>query len=228
MSPAAVVEDIEIAMDRARGAGGFRSGSPQEGGGDERHAARESGGVSRVDGVRLGMLIFLGAETMLFAGFVAAYLVFRLGAPAWPPPGQPRLPIELTGANTAVLLSSGYTLWRALKAARHGSHAALAGNLASTALLGLTFLGVQGYEWMRLLRFGLTASSGIYGAVFYTLIGAHALHVAGALAWILIFLFGKCLRMSAVPEGGSLPALAMYWYFVVGLWPLLYTLVYLV
>lgn len=228
MSPAAVVADIEIATDRARGAGGFRPGSPQEGGGDERHWARESGGVSRVDGVRLGMLIFLGAETMLFAGFVAAYLVFRLGAPAWPPPGQPRLPIEVTGANTAVLLSSGYTLWRALKAARRGSYAALAGNLAFTALLGLTFIGVQGYEWMRLLRFGLTASSGIYGAVFYTLIGAHALHVAGALAWILIFLFGKCLRMSAVPEGGSLPALAMYWYFVVGLWPLLYTLVYLV
>ncbi|MBI4587799.1 MAG: heme-copper oxidase subunit III [Candidatus Rokubacteria bacterium] len=180
-----------------------------------------------VDAPRLGMLIFLGSETMLFAGFIAAFLVFRLGAPVWPPPFQPRLPVELTGANTGVLLLSGYTMWRALRAARDEKHAGLTRSLAQTALLGATFLGVQGYEWGRLLAFGLTASSGVYGGTFYTLIGAHAVHVVAALAWLALLLIGTRRGGDAAPAHVGVSLLGMYWYFVVALWPLLYTLVYL-
>jgi len=176
--------------------------------------------VGRFDGAEVGMLIFLGAETMLFAGFVTAYLVFRLGAPVWPPPLQPRLPVGVTAVSTAVLLLSGYTMWRALRAARDGDDGGLGRSLALTGLLGATFLAAQGYEWTRLLTFGLTAPSGIYGGTFYTLIGAHALHVLAALAWLSILLL-------ATRRGPMVPVFGMYWYFVVGLWPVLYTLVYL-
>src|SRR3990170_3089509 len=81
--------------------------------------------VGRFDGAEVGMLIFLGAETMLFAGFVTAYLVFRLGAPVWPPPLQPRLPVGVTAVSTAVLLLSGYTMWRGPPAARGGGRPGL-------------------------------------------------------------------------------------------------------
>src|SRR3990170_3473434 len=144
--------------------------------------------VGTFDGANVGMLIFLGAETMLFAGFVTAYLVFRLGAPVWPPPLQPRLPVGVTAVSTAVLLLSGFTMWRALRAARDGDDGGLGRSLALTGLLGATFLTAQGYEWARLLTFGLTASSGIYGGTFYALIGAHAVHVLGALTWLGIIL----------------------------------------
>jgi len=50
--------------------------------------------------------------------------------------------------------------------------------------LGGVFLLVQGYEWVRLVQFGLTLSSDAYGTTFYTLIGAHAAHVLGALVWV--------------------------------------------
>ena len=176
--------------------------------------------VGTFDGAKVGMLIFLGAETMLFAGFVTAYLVFRLRAPVWPPPLQPRLPVGVTAVSTAVLLLSGYTMWRALRAARDGDDGGLGRSLARTGLLGATFLAAQGYEWTRLLTFGLTAPSGIYGGTFYTLIGAHALHVLAALAWLSILLL-------ATRRGPMVPVFGMYWYFVVGLWPILYTLVYL-
>src|SRR3989337_1408061 len=126
--------------------------------------------VGRFDGAEVGMLIFLGAETMLFAGFVAAYLVFRLGAPVWPPPFQPRLPVGLTGVNTAVLLLSGCAMWR--------------GRLGPTVLLGGAFVLLQGYEWTRLLAFGLTADSGVYGGTFYAVIGAHAVHALAGLGWL--------------------------------------------
>ena len=47
--------------------------------------------------------MFLGAEAMFFAGLIGAYIVFRVGSAIWPPPFQPRLPVGVTGVNTADL-----------------------------------------------------------------------------------------------------------------------------
>jgi heme/copper-type cytochrome/quinol oxidase subunit 3 len=173
------------------------------------------------------MLIFLGSETMLFGGFVAAFLVFRLGAPVWPPPYQPRLPVLVTGVNTLVLLLSGHTMWRALRMLRDRDEAGLVWGLIRTAFLGATFLAVQGYEWVRLLTFGLTATSGVYGGTFYTLIGAHALHVLAALLWLLVILARAARGAHPSWEPVGVSVFGMYWFFVVALWPILYAVVYL-
>ncbi len=200
---------------------------PPDGGDNGQPPFRESPRPPVIDIARLGMVIFLGSETMLFAGFVAAFLVFRLGAPVWPPPFQPRLPVGVTGLNTAVLLLSGYTMWRALRAIRQGDRVGLTKGLVQTGLLGVTFLGVQGYEWWRLLEFGLTAPSGVYGGTFYALIGAHAVHVFGAVIWLSIVLIWTARGWYTAQSHTGLSVLAMYWTFVVALWPILYTLVYL-
>src|ERR1051326_7687040 len=55
------------------------------------------------------MLIFVGTEILFFSGLISAFIVVKAGA-LWPPPGQPRLPIEVTAFNTLVLLASGFTL----------------------------------------------------------------------------------------------------------------------
>jgi heme/copper-type cytochrome/quinol oxidase subunit 3 len=96
-----------------------------------------------------------------------------------------------------------------------------------TALLGLIFLSVQGYEWARLLQFGLTLSSSVYGATFYTIIGCHAAHVLGAVVWLLtILVLAKKQRFSLERHVG-VEVCGLYWYFVVALWPVLFGLVYL-
>ena len=64
----------------------------------------------------LAVLMFLGAEAMFFAGLIGAFLVFRIASPVWPPPFQPRLPIEVTGINTLILLASAVTMRLGLKA----------------------------------------------------------------------------------------------------------------
>jgi len=180
-----------------------------------------------VSNARLGMLIFLGAEAMFFAGLIGAFLVFRFGSEAWPPPGQPVLPVGVTGVNTVILLCSAYTMRSALGAIRGANRNGLVGWLLITALLGATFLGIQGYEWIRLVHFGLTLSSSTYGATFYTLVGLHGVHVLGAVLWLLVVLAGaRTNRFSATSHAG-VTVCAMYWYFVVGLWPVLYGLVYL-
>lgn len=175
----------------------------------------------------LGVLMLLGAEAMFFAGLIGAYIVFRVSSAIWPPPFQPRLPVGVTGVNTAILLLSAVTMRFSLKSMRAGDLGRSIRCLTVTSALGVIFLAIQGYEWLQLIHFGLTVSSSVYGGLFYTLIGFHALHVAGGLIWLLaVFILAKRGRFSperhvALQTGG------MYWTFVVALWPILYGLVYL-
>jgi len=195
---------------------------PFDGGGDGRDDQPEP----PVNNARLGVMLFIGAEGMFFAGLLSAFLVFRTGSTVWPPPFQPRLPIAVTAVNTCVLLWSSYTMFRAQRAIRRGNAQGLVDWLRITALLGLIFLSVQGYEWARLLQFGLTLSSSVYGATFYTIIGCHAAHVFGAVIWLLIVLAMTKKHRFEPTLGVRVQVCGIYWYFVVALWPILFGLVY--
>ena len=215
-----VIDDV--AEDLAQGPPSLDGGPPGFGGGPPPWDPRPP-----VSNARLGMLIFLGAEAMFFAGLIGAFLVFRLGSGTWPPPGQPRLPMAVTTINTAILFFSAYTMSRALRAIRGGDRRGLTSGLLVTALLGVTFLGVQGSEWTRLIHHGLTLSTGTYGATFYTLIGVHGFHVLGAVVWLVVVLIGARRNRFSVENHIGVELSGMYWYFVVALWPILFVLVYL-
>ena len=175
----------------------------------------------------IGLAMFLGAEAMFFAGLIAAFLVFRYGSLVWPPPFQPHLPLGVTWANTGVLLLSALTMLLAWMAWKKRDRKRLIRHLIITSVLGGVFLAVQGSEWARLIHFGLTISSGVYGATFYTLIGFHGLHVIGAVIW-LVSVSVMLRRAPFAPRFRiRLELCAIYWYFVVGLWPVLFGLVYL-
>jgi len=175
----------------------------------------------------LAVLMFLGAEAMFFAGLIGAFIVFRVGSPIWPPPFQPRLPLGVTGVNTVILVLSAFTMRQALHSARVGQCTRIVRFLAVTAALGGIFLLIQGYEWMRLIHFGLTMSSSVYGGLFYTLIGFHGLHVLGALIWLFGVFFQARRERYTKERYEGLQTCTMYWTFVVALWPILYGLVYL-
>ena len=182
---------------------------------------------SRLNNAHLGLLMFLGAETMLFAALIVAFLILRFEHAAWPPSSLPRLPLLVTGFSTLMLLSSAYTMRQALLALRRWEQPQGVRFLALTAVLGGVFLALQGYEWSQLIRFGLTLSSGVYAASFFVLIGCHALHVCSALIWVIV-VWARATRTEdcmSQPLGVSLCSL--YWYYVVAVWPVLYVLVYL-
>ncbi|HSQ12783.1 MAG TPA: cytochrome c oxidase subunit 3 [Candidatus Deferrimicrobium sp.] len=181
--------------------------------------------VPILNNAELGVIMLLGAELMFFAGLIGAFLVFRLSATVWPPPFQPRLPIGVTGVNTVILLVSALTVHWAVGAARAG--AAILRYLAWTALLGALFLLIQGYEWLRMIHFGLTTSSSVYGGLFYTLIGAHGVHVIGGLIWLTIVCWQATRGRFTKKDFVGVQTARMYWTFVVALWPVLYGLVYL-
>ncbi|MFQ5600253.1 MAG: heme-copper oxidase subunit III [Candidatus Krumholzibacteriia bacterium] len=167
----------------------------------------------------VGTLTYVTTAIMFFGGLISAYIVLRAGSIAWPPPDQPRLPVAVTGINTAILLLSG---GMAVVAAGASDAVRRIRWLNGAAVLGAAFVAVQSYEWVRLVHFGLLASSGTYGATFYTIVGAHAVHALGGLAALLAT--SRLVRKGR----GDLTACLLYWGFVVLLWPVLYVLVYLV
>ncbi len=167
------------------------------------------------------MLLFIAAESMLFAGLITAFLVYRLGSALWPPLGEPRLPVAITAANTAVLFLSAATMRGARARARAGRADASRRRLGTTAVLGAVFLAIQGGEWTRLLHWGLTASTSPYGGIFYALIGTHGIHVLAAVVTLLAF-----AARARPPAPSRLEAAALYWYFVCGVWAVLFPLVY--
>jgi cytochrome c oxidase subunit 3 len=171
----------------------------------------------------LGMSIFVASEAMLFAGLISAFSIARAGSLlGWPLPGQPRLPAEETALNTLALLASGAVLWFAGRAHRNEQRSAARPMLVALALAAF-FVLFQGWEWTQLLGQGLTMRSGQHGAFFYLIIGIHALHCIAA-----ILALGWAYRRLAtgVLAASTFQAVRVFWYFVVGLWPLIYWRVY--
>ncbi len=176
----------------------------------------------------LAMILLLVTEARLYGGLISAYIVNRAGAAVWPPPDQPRLPVEVTGVNTLILLSSAVVLFlfnrRINKVGAIDSKST--NILLVTILLGATFLTIQGTEWARLIGYGLTTHSSIYGAFFYTLIGAHGLHVFAGLCILFYMYFAVKKAPTFTIAKNKTATCILYWYFVVAIWPILYRLVY--
>ena len=170
----------------------------------------------------LGTLIFVIIEGMMFAGLISAYMIIQTTT-VWPPPDQPRLPVEETAINSAALMLSGLLLYVAARAYRKERRAART-PLALSILLGAFFVVFQGVEWAALIGEGLTLTSSTLGSFFYLIVGMHALHAIIALGFLVsswLLLNRRRLNRS------TFAASQVFWYFVVGLWPILYWQVYL-
>jgi cytochrome c oxidase subunit III len=172
----------------------------------------------------LGTLFFVVAEVMFFAGTISAFTISKKNSlpGMWPPPGQPLLPAAATAFNTAVLLASGVALffsqWRYRRSAPEAKWP-----LLTAWVLGAAFVALQGREWVALLGAGLTLTSSPLGSFFYLIVGSHAAHAVVALgalgvAWV------RLARGTLSP--GLFFGAQTFWYFVVGLWPVIYARVY--
>jgi cytochrome c oxidase subunit III len=175
----------------------------------------------------VGMVVFLASWAMMFAGLFFSYGFVRSRAPVWPPPGLPALPIALPAINTLVLMCSSLTFALALRELRRGKRAAFTRGVGITILLGFAFLGLQASVWQSLSRAGLHMSSGLYGAVFYTLTIFHALHVAVGLLILMVVLVRSLLGKYSEHNTISVRLCTMFWHFVDVVWILMFVTTYL-
>ena len=192
------------------------------------HGPPEAHQSSRIDRQTLGILLFIVSEVMLFGAFFASYFFLRVvaneGQP-WPPEGF-ELPVSVAGVNTAILVSSSFTVHWALESVRRGNRRGMIMGLATTFLLGATFLFIQVNEYVHI---GFSARDDAFGSIFYGLTGLHGAHVTGGL--ILLGIANvRAWRGHYGPEakdhlGVEVPGI--YWHFVDVMWIIVFTTVYI-
>lgn len=202
-----------------QGAGGHAAES-------HHHGPPEANQSSRIDRQTLGILLFIVSEVMLFGSFFASYFFLRVvvNPVSWPP-APFELPVAVAGMNTAILVSSSFTIHYALEAIRKGNKQGMKMGLVLTWILGLTFLFVQINEYVHL---GFSARLESFGTIFYALTGLHGAHV----------FIGLCLLTAATirafrghfgkdPDkhlGVEIPGI--YWHFVDIMWIIVFFTVY--
>jgi len=170
-------------------------------------------------------------NALLWPDFKAVWPSVAAGATASPAgivePFQTMGPFWLPTINTALLLTSGVTLTIAHHALQVGNRGRTIAFMWMTVLLGITFLGVQGYEYVHAYTdLNLKLSSGAFGSTFFMLTGFHGFHVfVGMLMLLFITLRLQKGHFTAERHFGFEGA-AWYWHFVDVVWLGLYILVY--
>jgi cytochrome c oxidase subunit 3 len=179
---------------------------------------------SAVDPQTLGMYLFIISEVMLFGAFFTAYFFIRVVRHAdWPAPGHD-IPVLVAGINTAILVSSSFTMHWALEGIKNNNKRAMKVGLLTTFLLGLTFLSVQINEYFHL---GWAIHDNAQGSIFYGLTGLHGAHVTIGLI-LLAFANIRAFRGHYSAEshrGVEVPGI--YWHFVDIMWIVVFTTVYI-
>jgi cytochrome c oxidase subunit 3 len=157
----------------------------------------------------LGLWIFLGTVTMLFAAFTSA-LIVRRSSTDW---HQVALP-AIAWMNTAFLLGSSAALEAARRAADPVRRAR---GVAAASALGLIFVAGQVEVWRSLMRSGIYVPTTPAASFLYILTGVHAVHLLAALV-ALGYLFVRS-RRAADPEWPLLAGVvASLWHFLTVVW----------
>src|SRR4051795_3749823 len=120
--------------------------------------------------LKLAMWIFLASDCLLFGALISSYVLYR-GASVTGPYPNDVFDIPYTSVSSFVLLASSLTMVLALAAIQRGDHGRLRVWLLATALLGMTFIGGQVYEFTSFVREGLTLHTNLFGTTFFVLTG---------------------------------------------------------
>jgi len=191
----------------------------------EHHGPPPANRSSRVDPQMLGMLLFIISEIMVFGAFFTAYFFTRVaGGAEWPAAGT-ELPKLIAGVNTAILVSSSFTLHWAESCIKNDNRRGFKAGMLSTFLLGCTFLFIQINEYVHI---GFAPQDHAQGTIFYGLTGLHGAHVFIGLTLLAMV----CVRAfkghfsSTSHRGVEVPGI--YWHFVDVMWIVVYLTIYII
>ncbi|HYX80204.1 MAG TPA: cytochrome c oxidase subunit 3, partial [Actinomycetota bacterium] len=147
---------------------------------ESEHVATSTG----LPNVKLAMWLFLASDCLLFGALISTYVLYRGSSVVGPYPSQ-IFDIAYTSVSSFVLLASSLTMVLALAAIQRGDLGRMRVWLLATALLGMTFVGGQVYEFTSFVREGLTLKTNLFGSTFYTLTGFHGAHVTIGILMLL-------------------------------------------
>ncbi len=177
--------------------------------------------------LKVAMWLFLASETLLFGGLITAYVLYR-GASLSGPTPHDVFDIPYTSVSAFVLLASSLTMVLALAAIQRGNLSEFRVWIVATALLGMTFIAGQTYEFTRFVHEGLTLKTNLFGSTFFLLTGTHGVHVTVGILMLLTLLLLSFQGRLTKDNAMTVELVGLYWHFVDIVWIVIFTVVYLI
>jgi cytochrome c oxidase subunit 3 len=190
------------------------------------------------------MWIFLLSDTFIFSCFLTGYMHVRMSTTVpWPNPsevfslnigGHP-IPLILIAIMTFILISSSGTMAMAVNFGYRRNRARTTALMLITAGFGATFVGMQAFEWTKLILdegvrpWGNPLGAAQFGSCFFMITGFHGLHVSAGVVYLVIVAL-KVWRGDYDRKGNYeiVEIAGLYWHFVDIVWVFLFPLIYLV
>lgn len=180
-----------------------------------------------LDSRKMAFWTFIGSECLLFGSLIATYLVYE-GRSVAGPTTREILNIPVTSISTFDLLMSSLAMVLALNAVQRGDKTWGRFWLATTALLGIVFLGFQAYEFTAFVHEGLTLRTSLFGSTFFVLTGFHGGHVLIGVIWLLTLVVRSFMGKLGPDKALNVEIAGLYWHFVDVVWIVIFTVVYLI
>ncbi len=191
---------------------------------------------------KLMMWIFLLSDTFIFSIFLTSYMHVRMSATAaWPSPsevfaltiGGHHIPLVLIAIMTFILITSSGTMAMAVNYAYQGNKKKTVYLMVATALLGASFIGMQAFEWTKLIvEEGIRPwenpmGANQFGAAFFMITGFHGLHVSAGVIYLSVI--AKRVSQGKYENKGYqiVEITGLYWHFVDLVWVFIFAFFYL-
>lgn len=192
------------------------------------HAPVEPGSLPGVDNRKFGMWLFIVNEIMFFAAFIGLFIAYN-GTDGMKALKEAIHQNPLTGIiGTSVLLLSSLMVVLGIASIQRNSKRGLMLFLALTALLGLTFLGIQYTEFTTLNNEGFVLETSSATSAFFVTTSFHGLHVLIGVVWALGVLFVTWRNWFSPRKYAGVEIFGLYWHFVDVVWIILFMLIYLI
>ena len=178
---------------------------------------------------KLMMWIFIITDALLFAGLLVSYGVVRVSNPSWPDQNV-AFDMNYITLMTFTLIASSWSMACAVSAANAGNKKHVTTFLWLTIFGGLSFLGMQVYEWSHFIHEGARLTSNPWGvpqfsACFFVITGFHGMHVTtGVIILLTVAIRSAMGKYSAMGVENA----GLYWHFVDLVWVFVFALFYLV
>ncbi len=188
------------------------------------------------------MWIFLLSDTFIFSCFLTGYMTVRMTtAEPWPNPsevfaleafGAP-VPLLLIAIMTFILISSSGTMAMAVNMGYRRKRKAAAALMIVTAMFGASFVGMQAFEWYKLIfeegvrPWGNPMGAAQFGSCFFMITGFHGLHVSAGVAYLGVVAY-RVWRGRYEEKGYDIVEITgLYWHFVDLVWVFIFAFFYL-
>ena len=179
-----------------------------------------------IDKSVFGFWVYIMTDCVLFATLFATYAVLQHNT-AGGPDAKELFSMPFVLVETLILLTSSLTAGLLLLAVRSKQKTQAIIWLAITFLLGAAFLGMELYEFNKLINEGHSWRASAFLSAFFTLVGTHGLHIFTGLMWMIVLGFQLIKKGFSHGTVKRLTLFSMFWHFLDIVWIFIFTIVYL-